>query len=134
LLTHAAKPGLDFTDGTIWCTDGGSPTFRLWRVAVMMGRMMHAYDYIKDTVTTGDRDTILQWFHDCATFLDAAQHNRAGASFPNRLNDDYVTCVSHCPGADIGTLFFEASHPYEDGKDQIKGTQVTKRIIIYLAQ
>jgi len=104
LLLQIAELGTDFSDTSRWCLalDFFAAHFD---VANWVRRLLFGYSYVRDTLTTGQKSQIDQWFLNAGNFFNDFSKQTAAVRVPGRLSDDY-TCVNFCPGSSKGLSHF----------------------------
>jgi hypothetical protein len=94
LLAQAAVAGTDFSNRSRWCQDtpygpitDENPSFD---ISNWLTRQLYAYDYTKDTFSSGEKTTMNTWFLNAATYW-VQQMDRwlTNAKYPGRDTDDY---------------------------------------------
>jgi hypothetical protein len=85
LLAQAAVTGTHFENRTRWCIKDHSNL----DVAAWIGRLLFAYDYIRNDISDGDRAKLDFWFLNAANWLEANVHGKAAKRWPNRKSDSY---------------------------------------------
>ncbi|MCC9135062.1 PA14 domain-containing protein [Pontibacter silvestris] len=119
LLQTAAKRGNNIASwGYFGDTNG-------WISAEWLTRLLFAYDYIKETVPTTDRQTLDNWFRQSATAMANNVHSDLGKNFPNRLSGNYSVTGSV---AKAGSMKSEYTHINANGS---KGNRVSNLAIWY---
>jgi hypothetical protein len=94
LLAQVSERGVDFANTAKWNHQSGcltgvvDPTFELANWAT---RLLFGYDYIKSTLSSGERQTIERWFLNAGRFFDWYHLNATAKRFPDRDRDDYRT-------------------------------------------
>ena len=104
LLGQVNVTGTDFSNKTRWCIPG-SPT--LFETSNWLRRLVYAYSYIRDGISAANKSTLDTWFSNAANYFVAQVHSPIALRFPNRLSDDYSTCIPKdvCPGDDDGRIY-----------------------------
>jgi hypothetical protein len=102
LLVQAGLAGVDWTDSSLWLA--ADPCFwgdgHSWEISTWMTKLLYAYDYIRPSISAGNRTTLDAWFTNYATLAVSNTDFNPGEVFPNRLSDDYSTQnVTTCSGA-----------------------------------
>jgi hypothetical protein len=87
LLAQAAVTGTDFGNRTRWCVKGDSTL----DVPAWIGRLLFAYDYIRQDISNSDRVRLDSWFLDAATWLEENVNRMAAKRWPKRKNNIYGT-------------------------------------------
>lgn len=118
LLWQANESSTDFSDRSIWCTEppeslGGDLAFVY---AEWMTRLLFAYDYIRPSVSSGDRSTLDRWFQDAGTYfrenvdreLEKLFDDRAAGVLSSygtaQVNDEDPDELTHHGGWQIATF------------------------------
>ena len=60
-------------------------------VPAWIGRLLFAYDYIRDDISSGDKAKLDAWFLDAANWLEGNVHFVAAKRWPKRKNNIYET-------------------------------------------
>ena len=93
LLAQAATPGTNWTDSSRWIVNdnclSGDPWS--WEISMWIRKLLYGYDYIRSSISAGDRTTLDAWFSNAAALFNANIDKSAQTAFPNRLKDDYTT-------------------------------------------
>lgn len=62
-----------------------------WEISLWLTKLIYAYDYIRHSISAGNRTTLDAWFTAAATLFNSVTHNTTIVRFPNRDSDDYTT-------------------------------------------
>lgn len=102
LMDQASQIGTDFTDTVRWPQEFFSTP--LHNIARHLNGLAHAYDFIRQSISSGDRATLDAWFLGIGRFYEAACIAFVLKRWPNRDSDDYVTEGPDGPVGGSGTL------------------------------
>ena len=99
LLAQSNTAGTNWADSTRWnvgsgCMFGDSYS---WQISMWLSKLIYAYDYIRNSISSGDRTTLDTWFTNAANLFNQNTHNQIASRFPNRDADDYTTWGSGYP-------------------------------------
>ena len=115
LLAQAAVTGTDFSNTTKWSMQfpGCFSTEPGWEILQWLTKLLYAYDYIRHTISAGNKTTIDTWFLNAATYMSNFHHQSVQRHFPNRLSDDYTTYTG--PACTGGGPFYHGGPNYIGG-------------------
>ena len=96
LLWYANNPNLDFSNRTRWCDNAMDNVNPGFFIASWLLRMLHAYDYTKDSsvYSQADHALIRDWLHEAGIYMDFIYTDTMEGYFPNRINYDYRQVTS----------------------------------------
>ena len=100
LLAQAAAAGTNFSDSTRWNTNAGCATGDSWswEITMWLRKLLYGYDYIRSSISAGNRTTLDTWFNNAAVFWESNTHATVIQRFPNRLSDDYTSLGGEATG------------------------------------
>ena len=112
LIAQAATPGTDFSNRTRWCQQNPygpvideDPAFGL---SVWLTKLLFAYDYIRPSLTPGERSTLDTWFLNAGTyFVQNLDKWLTAARFPGRNSDNYSNPTNQGVGGEIKRTHFD---------------------------
>lgn len=88
LLAQAVERGTNFADKSRWCdiaTDNRHNNIAMW-----LTKLLFAFDYIRESISASDRDTLNNWFENAAIHFEKTVDSIVTKRFPNRDRDDYT--------------------------------------------
>lgn len=95
LIYHSERPGLDFTDGSLWCADGVAVNPQpIFDAANWLIKLVVAYDFIRSDISAGNRATLDAWYQGMMAHwrdrVDAAFNpGEVWPFYDDRLNGDW---------------------------------------------
>ncbi len=98
LLAHTRTAGIDFSDGSRWCTksirEQGSKQF----LAAWLRRIAITYSWIKNDMAATDRTRFEAWLNTAGNYIVKHIEWFIEQSFSDRYNDKYLCDGKYCPG------------------------------------
>ena len=91
LLAQVNEPGTNFYDSNRFCVadyKAWNGTYIEWPLFIT--KMLFAYDYVKDTMSPGQKNKMLNWFKGAAIFFEEATITRAGIRKRHPGRDSYT--------------------------------------------
>ena len=96
LLWYANNPDFDFSNRTRWCDNAMDNVNPGFFIASWMLKMLHAYDYTKDSsvYSQADQNEIRDWLHEAGKYMDYIYTDTMDDFFPNRMSYNYRQVTS----------------------------------------
>lgn len=111
LLVHAAAPGLDWTNDTLFgCSTFEGHVTLPWNS--LMVKYIIAYDMIRASISAPNRTTLDTWFLNYGNRMEQKVHGIAAKRVPKRKSDDYTVAAGYATCPTSGGDFAEARTLY----------------------
>src|SRR5690606_7414538 len=88
-------------------------------VGIWVRRLVYAYSYIRNALSSTDRAALDAWFLEAGRLFDSGVNHDVTSFFPNRYKDDYTCSGNGCPGSNRGVLYYGGpmAHTFNWGWD-----------------
>lgn len=107
LLVHAAAPGLDWTNNTLFgCATFEGHVTLPWNS--LMVKYLIAYDMIRASLSVPNQTTLDTWFLNYGNRMEQKVHGLAAKRVPQRKSDDYTVAAGYATCPPSGGDFAEA--------------------------
>lgn len=106
LLAQAGVTGTNFADTSRWCHVQWDDPESSYGITMWLTKLLFAYDYVKDNMTSEQRATMETWFNNAGTYWEVNIDLLVEDAYPDRDADNYTTPTDTGAGLGQASLYF----------------------------
>jgi hypothetical protein len=107
-LAQAAVSGTKFSNTRRWCANSSATEQALLDVAPWVARLLFAYDWIRSSLSTGEKATLDAWFLAAGRHFEAIVHQTIRERWPSRKSNSYGSSPERYAGTPAYNIYYGA--------------------------